>query len=332
MRVVNLIRLGLGWAPRPRVLPPDWGPARPRLGPTPSGPACRVGSSRAAPRHSAARENEPCRTDRQVPLYALSEVSYAYPATGGKLVLDGVSLAIGRGDYLAVAGPNGAGKSTLLRLLAGTLAPLSGDVTLDGRQLSRLPRRWVAQRIALLPQRLQLAFDATVEELVWLGRTPHSSPLGALRGPSAQDRQAVAAALEMTGTTRFHSRTFQSLSGGEQQRVGLALALAQQPEVLLLDEPTSHLDPGHALDILDLVARLQHERGLTVVAVFHDLNLAALYAGRIAVLHGGRLVADGPAASVLCPDVLQPVFGPRLRVIAHPDDTVPQVLPSRAPR
>jgi iron complex transport system ATP-binding protein len=256
-------------------------------------------------------------------------VRFGYDGYGGPLALDGVSLRIGRGECVALLGPNGAGKSTLLRLLAGTLAPLSGAVLLDGTPLASRSRRALAQRIAVLPQRLQLSFDARVEDLVFLGRTPHSHPLAALGGPTPRDRAAVEAALDATGTARFRQRTVQELSGGEQQRVALALALAQEPEVLLLDEPTSHLDPGHALAVLDLVADLRGARGLTVVAVFHDLNLAGLYAERVLLLHQARLIADGPPAAVLRPEVLRSAFGSCLAVVSHPDHHVPQVLPVR---
>jgi iron complex transport system ATP-binding protein len=202
-------------------------------------------------------------------------------------------------------------------------------VRLDEVPLGSFSRRALARRIAVLPQRLHLAFDAGVETLVHLGRTPHNGPLAALRGPSAQDRSAVEAALAATDTARFRGRLFQELSGGEQQRVALALALAQEPEVLLLDEPTSHLDPGHAIAILDLVAALQRERALTVVAVFHDLNLAALYAQRLLLVDRARVIADGPPAAVLRSAALAQTFGPRLRLVVHPDHHLPQVLPTR---
>lgn len=281
-------------------------------------------------------------------LFRLEEVCFRYPgetgagaATGaragtlrrkpaGALILDNVTLSIGRGESIALLGPNGAGKSTLLRLLSGTLTPLSGSVLLEGVPVAALSRRTLARRIAVLPQLRQLSFETTVEDLVFLGRTPFSHPLAALSGPSAQDCAAVEAALDATNTARFRKRIVQELSGGEQQRVALALALAQTPDVLLLDEPTSHLDPSQALAILDLVVGLQQARhDLTMVAVFHDLNLASLYAQRLLVLHEARLVADGPPAAVLQPDVLAPVFGTRLRVLTHPDHGLPQVLPLR---
>jgi iron complex transport system ATP-binding protein len=260
------------------------------------------------------------------PLFDARDVVFAYPGQDVP-ALDGVNLQVRRGEYLALLGPNGAGKSTLLRLLAGVLVAGAGDVLLEGVPLRRSPRRTLARRIAVLPQRLEVAFDAQVESLVGLGRTPHRSPFGAWWGPRPADRAAVEAALRATDTARFRDRTFQELSGGEQQRVALALALAQEADVLLLDEPTSHLDPHQAQAVLDLVAALRRERALTVVAVFHDLNLAALYAGRIVVLHQGAVLADGLPPEVLRAEVLDRAFGPCLRFVPHPDRGLPQVLP-----
>jgi iron complex transport system ATP-binding protein len=260
----------------------------------------------------------------------MRDVSFGYAGTRGALVLEDVSLTVRAGEFVALAGPNGAGKSTLLRLLAGTLVPTEGVVEVDGVPLRQLGRRALARRVAVLPQRLTLSFEATVEDLVFLGRTPHAPALAAFRGPSARDRAAVEEALAVTGTAPFRRRAFQELSGGEQQRVALALALAQEPEALLLDEPTSHLDPGHALEILDLVAGLHTRRGVTVVAVFHDLNLAALYAERLVLLHRSRVAADGTPGDVLRSAALLAAFGPRLRLLAHPDNGVTQVLPTRS--
>ena len=260
-------------------------------------------------------------------LFELDSVTFAYG--DGAPALREVSLGIEPGGYVGLIGENGAGKSTLLRLLAGTLTPTSGRALLDGRAVKSYGRSELARRISVLPQRLQLAFDVAVEELVLLGRTPHGGALAALRGPSSADWAAVERALQLTETARFRARTVQSLSGGEQQRVALALALAQEPEILLLDEPTSHLDPGHALDVLGLVERLRREgeRELTVVAVFHDLNLAALHASRLVALHAGRVVGDGAPGEVVRPEVIDAVFGPGLRVVPHPEAALPQVLP-----
>jgi iron complex transport system ATP-binding protein len=263
---------------------------------------------------------------RTQPLFDVRGVRFSYPEADAPALV-ATSLQIPRGDYLALLGPNGAGKSTLLRLLAGLRRPQHGDVLLDGIPVSGYPRRTLARRVAMLPQRLDVAFDAEVESLVGLGRTPHRRGLGSWWGQGASDRAAVDAALDATGTARFRHRPFHELSGGEQQRVALALALAQEADVLLLDEPTSHLDPYQAQAVLDLVASVRRERGLTVVAVFHDLNLAALYSARLLVLSAGAVLAAGGPREVLRADVLDRAYGPCLRFVSHPDHDLPQVLP-----
>ena len=217
--------------------------------------------------------------------FRLTGVAATYDASGLE-ALRGVSLGIEPGEYLAVVGPNGAGKSTLLQVLAGLVEPSRGTVTLDGIALRNHRRRDLARRIAWLPQRLDPAFDITVEGLVALGRTAHRSLWG---GDDDADRRAIDGALAATDTTEFRDRLVQELSGGERQRVALAMSLAQAPQVLLLDEPTTHLDPAHAQGLLDVVARKHRDEGLTVVAVFHDLNLAALAAARVVVIDGGEV-------------------------------------------
>lgn len=253
------------------------------------------------------------------------DVSYA---VGGRDVLRGVSLEIADGEYVSLVGPNGAGKSTLLQVLAGIIAPNRGTVQLHGQAISSFGRRELARRVAWLPQRISPGFDITVGDFVALGRTPHASAWG---GSTVDDETAIARALDETGTTAFRNRLVQELSGGEQQRVALAMALAQAPKVLLLDEPSSHLDPAHALAILDVVARWHRDHGLTVVAVFHDLNLAALAAERVIVLADGQVFADGPPDTALAPEVLSNVFGPVMHTLRHPASGITQVLPARAP-
>jgi iron complex transport system ATP-binding protein len=259
--------------------------------------------------------------------FRLEGLHSTYDASGAE-ALRGISLAIEPGEYVAVVGPNGAGKSTLLQVLAGLVHPSQGTVSLDGIALRAHRRRDLARRIAWLPQRLDPAFDITVEGLVALGRTAHRSPWG---GDAPADRRAIDGALAATDTTAFRDRLVQELSGGERQRVALAMALAQAPQVLLLDEPTTHLDPAHAQGLLDVVARKHRDEGLTVVAVFHDLNLAALAARRVVVINGGEVVADGPPTVALAPTVLARTFGPVMHAVMHPVVGVAQVLPARAP-
>jgi iron complex transport system ATP-binding protein len=260
--------------------------------------------------------------------YRLDDVGATYDTTGAE-ALRGVTLTLDLGEFVAVVGPNGAGKSTLLQVLAGIVAPTRGSVTLDGVPLQSWGRRDLAKRVAWLPQRVEPAFEITVADLVGLGRTAHRSRWG---GDAPDDRAAIERALAATGTSGFRHRYVQELSGGERQRVALAMALAQTPQILLLDEPTTHLDPAHAMALLDVVTRLHRDEGLTVVAVFHDLNVAALAARRVIVVDRGQVVADGAPSTALAPAVLARTFGPVLHSVTHPIEGVAQVLPARTPR
>jgi iron complex transport system ATP-binding protein len=238
----------------------------------------------------------------------------------------GFDLTIGAGEMVALTGPNGAGKSTLLRCLGGVLRPTAGRVTLDGAPLDALDRRALARRLAWVPQRGGVAEDFSVQAAVSLGRMPHLPRFGA---PTRADRDAVDQALALTDLTPLRARRVGTLSGGERQRVAIARALAQEPEVLLLDEPTASLDPAHAQSILSLLAA-RHAAGLTVAVVLHDLNLAALYCTRLVLLAGGAVVADGAPADILTEARVRDVYGADLRRLPHPDHPgVPQLLPRR---
>jgi iron complex transport system ATP-binding protein len=221
-------------------------------------------------------------------------------------VLDAVSLEIGAGERLALVGPNGAGKSTLLRVATGLLRPTVGDVRLRGDDVARLDRREIARRLAVVPQQASVPFATTVEEVVGLGRLPHEDPF---RGPRAGDRAAVAAAIDRVGVGHLLGRDARELSLGERQLVLIALAVAQDAPVLLLDEPTVHLDLRHQVETMELLVDLNERDGTTIVAVLHDLRLAAHFFPRIALLDGGRLVADGAPGEVLVPDRIWEVFG-----------------------
>ncbi len=238
-----------------------------------------------------------------------------YPSTT-ELVLEALSLEVREGEVVALVGPNGSGKSTLLRALGRVLKPRSGVVYLDGRLMREWPTREVARRLALLPQGPTLANDMVVEELVRMGRSPHQGILGI---QSQADEDAVQRAIRDTSIDSLARRQVSALSGGERQRVWLAMALAQEPHILLLDEPTTFLDLNHQMEVLDLVQSLNQQRGLTVVMVLHDLNQAARYATRMVVLQNGCIYADGDPASVLTPETLREVFGVTGHVIAGPD-------------
>lgn len=240
---------------------------------------------------------------------------------GTRDVLHGIDLTIGPG-LCALVGPNGAGKSTLVRALAGLLAPRAGRVELDGTDLRTLSRGAIARRIAVVPQVFDTLFPFTVREVVMLGRTAR---LRAFAGPGDADRLAVERALGLLELRELAERRIDTLSGGERQRAVLAMALAQETEVLLLDEPTVHLDPGHQRATLALARDLARRRGVAVAAVLHDLNLASAMAERIVIVDAGRIVADGPPGLVLTQRTVEGVFGPGLRVLE--DRIPPAVLP-----
>ncbi|MEU0492839.1 ABC transporter ATP-binding protein [Nocardiopsis sp. NPDC006139] len=248
---------------------------------------------------------------------------------GGRLVVDGVSLAPRPGETVGLLGPNGSGKSTLLRLLSGVLAPSSGVVVLDGRPLARTPRRAAARRVAVVEQHAEARTELTVRDVVALGRIPHRR---AWTPASAADAAAVAAALEATGLAGLADRSWQTLSGGERQRAQIARALAQEPGELLLDEPTNHLDIQYQLDLMELVVGLP----VTTVIAMHDLNLAAMYCDRLLVLRGGRAVAGGTPGEVLTPALIGEVYGVRAEVDEGPGHPVVRFLrrtpaPPRSP-
>jgi iron complex transport system ATP-binding protein len=239
-------------------------------------------------------------------------------------VLHAVHAAVPEGGWLALIGPNGAGKTTLLRAVAGLL-PYGGAIRLGQTDLGALRARARARLIAYLPQIPVLPPDLTVEEYVLLGRTPH---LGYLSAPSRGDRQKAAEASERLDVTRFAGRRLGSLSGGERQRVRLARALAQEPRVLLLDEPTSDLDIGHQQQVLELVDDLRRSRGVTVVATLHDLTQAGQYAGRLVLLMDGKVEAAGAPAAVLTQDLIARVYAARVTVSTDPGGH-PVVTPVR---
>lgn len=242
---------------------------------------------------------------------------------GARPVLQEFSLQVRRGEFLAIVGPNGSGKSTLVRTLCRALRPQSGRVLLDGANIHQMRARELARELAVVAQETAVEFDFTVEEVVALGRIPHLRPL---RGETPHDHAVVARAMQMTNTHHLAGRLVTRLSGGERQRVMAARALAQEPSLLLLDEPTAHLDIAHQVELLDLTRRLNREEGLTVVAVLHDLNLAAQYADRLLMLKDGRRCAEGAPHDVLTEANVLAVYGSRVKVIRHPVEGTPHVI------
>ncbi|WP_127792976.1 ABC transporter ATP-binding protein [Agromyces sp. LHK192] len=242
----------------------------------------------------------------------------------GRRVIDGLDLAIPSGRITSIVGPNACGKSTLLRGMA-RLHPLeAGRVTLDGRDVTRMPRRDVARRIGVLPQSSIAPDGVLVADLVGRGRYPHQGWFGR---HSSDDDLVVAEALEATGVADLADRRIEELSGGQRQRVWIAMVLAQQTDIVLLDEPTTYLDVTHQLELLDLLTDLNRERGTTVVMVLHELNLAARYGDHLVVMSAGRVVAEGGPEDVLTADLVRSAFDLEARVIPDPVSGGPMVVP-----
>jgi iron complex transport system ATP-binding protein len=223
-----------------------------------------------------------------------------------RAVLSGVDLAVAPGERVAIVGPNGAGKSSLLRVITGTLRPRAGRVTLGGDPVERLDRLAIARRLAVVPQAGPLPFAARVEEVVGLGRLAHEDPF---RGHRPADRAAIAAAIERVGVGGLLGRDARELSLGERQLVLLAMAVAQAAPVLILDEPTVHLDLRHQVETMELLVDLNQRDGTTILAVLHDLGLAAHFFPRLVLMDRGRIVADGAPDEVLSDDRIRAVFG-----------------------
>jgi iron complex transport system ATP-binding protein len=236
------------------------------------------------------------------PIVDARGVGFSFGATRA---LDAVTFAAREGEFVGLLGPNGAGKSTLVRLIAGLLAPASGEVRLSGLDPRRAPRRSVARVCALVPQEPKVAWPFTVREAVMMGRAPRQ---GLLALPTRFDQGAVEGALQACDLVHLADRRLDALSGGERRRVFFARALAQEPRVLLLDEPTAFLDLGHQVAAMRM-ARVAARGGLCVVAVLHDLNLAAAACDRVVVLAAGRVVADGPPGAILTADRVREVWG-----------------------
>ncbi|GAB3113808.1 ABC transporter ATP-binding protein [Janibacter alkaliphilus] len=243
---------------------------------------------------------------------------------GERTVVEGLDLLVPPGEITVIVGANACGKSTLLRSLSRLLTPAEGTVVLDGQDLHRLPTKELARTLGLLPQSPIAPEGIVVGDLVARGRSPHQRMLS--RWSSADD-EAVAEALDLTATAELADRAVDELSGGQRQRVWIAMALAQQTDILLLDEPTTFLDISHQVEVLDLLTDLNRERGTTIVIVLHDLNLAARYADHLVAMCGGRMVASGAPDRVLTAETVAEVFGMRSQVIPDPVSGKPLVLP-----
>lgn len=248
-----------------------------------------------------------------------SELTCGYDA---EPVVRGLNVRVAKGEWIGIVGPNGSGKSTVLRMLARLLAPSSGEVLLDGTNMAQLPTKAVARRLTMLAQSHDILLEMTVRELVRRGRNPFLKWYEESRGGH---EDIVDWAIEVTGLAELQYRSLAELSGGERQRAWLAMSIAQTPEIMLLDEPTTYLDIAHQLELMELVRRLNTENGVTVVMVLHDLNQAARYCTRILAVKQGKIVRDGRPNNVFQPDFFREVFGVEAGV--YMDEGVPVFLP-----
>lgn len=231
-----------------------------------------------------------------------NNISYEHSTT---FQLKDVELHIKEGEIVSIIGPNGSGKSTFLRIISRLLKPKSGEVMLDGKLIQSMKSLDVAKKLAMLPQIQDHQLDLTVGELIEFGRYPHKGPHGKL---SKEDEEIIIWALNVTKLYAYRNRLLQSLSGGERQRAWIAMAVAQRPKILLLDEPTTFLDISHQLEVMELVKELNAKFGMTVVMVLHDINQAARYSDRLVVLKDGKVQYDGIPQCVLCREMFQSIF------------------------
>jgi len=244
----------------------------------------------------------------------------------GNMVLREVSFSIPEGQFLAIAGPNGAGKSTLLRVLAGLKEPLSGRMLLRGQEIKLYPRRHLARMVSVILQEFSSFNEFTVYDMVSLGRSPFLLQWKPL---SEYDHQIILSAMEMTSVRHLQHRSFLELSGGERQRVLIAKALAQQPSILLLDEPATHLDLLHQVNIFNILEKLNKENQVTIICVTHDLSLSAQYINRLILLDRGRLIADGSPRDLLNKQLLEDLFCTSISVGCLNETDTPYVCPLR---
>jgi iron complex transport system ATP-binding protein len=267
----------------------------------------------------------PARSAEAAPMLAVDGVTVTYKSGGRELVaLRNVSLALQAGEVVGLVGPNGSGKTTLIRAVTGVQKPDTGRVRVNGQDITRLRQAALARLVAVVPQDPVLPPAFSALSCVLMGRTPH---LRLLQNEGASDLQAARRAMLATDTWRFADRLLGELSGGERQRVVVARALAQETAILLLDEPTAHLDLGHQAGVLDLMRRCARDDGKAVLAVVHDLTLAARYCDRLVMLRGGAVVASGSPAKVLTTELLREVYGVAVDVFPHPVTGRPVVAP-----
>ncbi|MDI3361291.1 iron-enterobactin ABC transporter ATP-binding protein [Lelliottia sp. V89_10] len=243
---------------------------------------------------------------------------------GKKIVVDELTVSIPDGHFTAIIGPNGCGKSTLLRTLSRLMTPQHGSVFLDGEQIQSYASKEVARRIGLLAQNATTPGDITVQELVARGRYPHQPLFTRWR---KEDEEAVARAMQATGITDLARQSVDTLSGGQRQRAWIAMVLAQETAIMLLDEPTTWLDISHQIDLLELLSDLNRTQGYTLAAVLHDLNQACRYATHLIALRDGKIVAEGAPKEIVTPELIERIYGMRCMIIDDPVAGTPLVVP-----
>jgi iron complex transport system ATP-binding protein len=253
------------------------------------------------------------------PAIQTNNLTFAYK---DRPVLDGVSLSVERGGMVGILGPNGSGKTTLLKIFSAVLRG-RGDVKVNGRSIETYGKRELSRLFAMVPQESQILFPYTVAEIVLMGRASYHSPL-ALEGK--KDLEVARASMELTDSLPFSDRYLHELSGGEKQRVIIARALAQEPEILVLDEPSAFLDLKHQVQVFELMRRLNREHTLTIIAALHDLNLAALFFPRLVMLRDGRIYRDGSPKEVLTEETIEEIYGIKVRVESDHSSQRPQIF------
>ncbi|MGN8770631.1 ABC transporter ATP-binding protein [Paenibacillus barengoltzii] len=258
------------------------------------------------------------------------KVSGVAKAFGRLEVLHGVDWQVGSGELWGLIGPNGSGKTTLLNLISGVEKPDAGEIALSGRPLSSYSRKELSRKVAVLQQDGLPAVAFTVREVVEMGRFAHQDWRGKEIGGAKAGERLIDGIMERLDLKELEHRPLSALSGGQRQRVALGKVMAQQPELVLLDEPTTYLDLRYQMQFMELVAEWQRDAGLTVVSVMHDLNLAALFCSHLLVMSGGQIVAQGAPDGILSPELVETVFGVQAHQVVHPDSDVPQLLLRRA--
>ena len=243
---------------------------------------------------------------------------------GDNAVIKRLSLTVEEASFIGVIGPNGSGKSTLVKALTAVLPLMEGGVRLLGKDIQKMSTRQIARSVAVIPQETSIFFPFTIEEIVGMGRHPH---VGRFRRISNQDLDIVEQAMQYTDTLHLRDRCINNISGGERQRAVIARALAQQPRVLFLDEPTSHLDINHQVEIFDLMKKLNREQRLTVFAVTHDLNLCAEYCQFVYILKDGAIAGSGTPGQILTGDTIKSVYGAEVEILTNPRSGSPIIVP-----